>query len=197
MKVEGVMRAIFRLFLNKFLRYIFCMTILVGAAGIPAPAVKADGGNGWLGANFLDLVDRKIVYDHWGYIDDFRTAFEAIDSAHHLMPDSQPATLLNTDLVIFTLRNWGDVANIPHRFADLGVILEQVDVSSSDGMQAFDIIVGGKGKQRKIRIYFVSLSDVGPKNNTDECLIRFIYATSVFKDQNAQLKKLGCKGGGT
>jgi hypothetical protein len=171
------------------------MSVSIGVSSAIAAPVWADEDTGWLGNNFFDLVDHEIVYDHWGYIDGFRPAFEAVDSSHHLLPDSQPTTLFETDLFIFTLRSWEDVANIPYRFSELSVVLDQVAVPSSVSSQIFDIAVNDNGKRRKVRIYLISLSNVGPVYNTEECLIPYIYATSLFEDDNFQLTKVGCKKG--
>jgi hypothetical protein len=140
-------------------------------------------------------VDRKIAYSHWGYVDDFRTAFEAIDSEEQLLSSNPPAALLDADLFIFTLRSWEDVADIPARYADLAAVLERVVVPSSAASQIFDLTVDDNGVRRHVRVYFVSLSGLGPTYSAENCFIPFIHANSIFKGDQLQLMKMGCEEG--
>lgn len=184
---------LFSIDLRSTARWIVLLALFSSVIGALALPAKAENVTGWLGDNFFEVVDGPIVYDFWGPLEDFRRDFEALDADHYLAKDTPPNSLLDADLFIFVLENWRAAQDIPYRYAELAPILDMVDLESKSTSRLIDISIDENGSPRPLRFYFISLQKVGDQYNNADCLVSYIYATSLFKDKNAQLSKMGCK----
>jgi hypothetical protein len=178
---------------QSFRKWLFLLTVSVGVSSGVASSSRDKSDRGHVGENFFEVLGRPIVYDFWGPIVGFRSNIEAFDDKGYLAKNSPPESLLDTDLFIFALKDWGGIRDIPYRYSELAQIFENTDIEAGGTVQSFDVGINYGGAKRPLRVYLINLSNLGSYYEVEECIVPYIYASSIFRSEDIPLIAGDCK----